>query len=383
MSGVFLMLFVVFCPLILSESGDDDVLDDEDVTCSSNLTLKQSSLSCSLSGEPSEEVRLTLCMSHQTVCTNAIKGPQDFTFPNLTILATYDLRIEPGEYVKTNLKLPKLVKIPAPQILLATYIEDAEEGFLSIQHNHDYVKNPLFQVKIFSESTVPILDFNTKLQNITISRDKLGGVGVYNILVRAKPEGYFEGMWSEWSSKASFTIKTPGKTRNIDPPIVIEILIIFSVFLLLIICLGTWTWKTNIKNCMKPNIPHPKTTLAQIQRGREGFPFIFSPEIFRDTFIHRVDYVDEKPTAEEFQEGLDERRYSRVSSKDSLSTSVCEMDTNVAELLPREQSHLKIGLSSESDFPEERKCVSEGVTTLQRECKDEAYVTMSSLFKTQ
>lgn len=49
------------------------------------------------------------------------------------------------------------VKIPAPQILLATYIEDAEESFMSIQHNHDYVKNPLFQVKIFSESTVPIL----------------------------------------------------------------------------------------------------------------------------------------------------------------------------------------------------------------------------------
>lgn len=96
-----------------------------------------------------------------------------------------------------------------------------------------------------------------------------------------------------------------------------------------------------------------------------------------------MDYVDEKPTAEEFQEGLDERRYSRVNSKDSLSTSVCEMDTNMAELLPREQSHLKIGLSSESDFPEERKCVSEGVTALQRECKDEAYVTMSSLFKTQ
>lgn len=38
--------------------------------------------------------------------------------------------------------------------------------------------------------------------------------------------------------------EAPGQTRNIDPPIVIEILIIFSVFLLLIIGLGTWTWKT-------------------------------------------------------------------------------------------------------------------------------------------
>ncbi|KAA0720063.1 hypothetical protein E1301_Tti008310 [Triplophysa tibetana] len=380
MSGVFLMLFVVFCPLILSESGDDDVLDDEDVTCSSNLTISQNSLTCSLNGEPSEGVKLTLCISPQTDCKTAIKGPQDFTFPNLVILATYDLRIEPGQYVKRNIKLQKLVKIPAPQIKLATYIEDAEEGFMSIQHNHDFVLEPLFQLKIFSESTVTILDYNTTMRNITISRDKLGGVGVYNIRVRAKPAKFFEGMWSEWSSKASFTIKTPGKTRNIDPPIFIDILIIFSVFLLLIIGLGIWTWKTHIKNCMKPNIPHPKTTLAQIQRGREGFPFIFSPEIFRDTFIHRVDYVDEKPTADEFQEGLDERRYSRGTSTDSRSTSVCEMDTNVAELLPREQSHLKIGLSSES---EERKCISEGVTALQRECKDEAYVTMSSLFKTQ
>lgn len=94
-----------------------------------------------------------------------------------------------------------------------------------------------------------------------------------------------------------------------------------------------------------------------------------------------MDYVDEKPSAEELQEGLEEHCYNQASSADSRSTSVCEMDMNAAELLTREQSHLKIGLLSESVFPGERG--EGGSVPLKRECKDEAYVTMSSLFKTQ
>lgn len=80
---------------------------------------------------------------------------------------------------------------------------------------------------------------------------------------------------------------------------------------------------------------------------------------------------------------MDERCYSQASSADSRSTSVCEMDTNAVEPPAEEQSHLKIGLLSESDFPEETEGGSEGVTALQQKCKEEAYVTMSSLFKIQ
>lgn len=41
-------------------------------------------------------------------CANAIQGPPEFTFPNLSTLATYELRIEPWEYVKKKIMLAKL-----------------------------------------------------------------------------------------------------------------------------------------------------------------------------------------------------------------------------------------------------------------------------------
>ncbi len=60
------------------------------------------------------------------------------------------------------------------------------------------------------------------------------------------------------------------------------------------------------------------------------------------------------------------------------------MDMKADDCLPREQSHLKIRLLDESDLLKESEHgSSQSVTAPQRECKDEAYVTMSSLFKTQ
>lgn len=47
-----------------------------------------------------------------------------------------------------------------------------------------------------------------KYRNFSISKDILGGDGVYYTRVRAKPLHYFEGDWSEWSSTANFTIKS-------------------------------------------------------------------------------------------------------------------------------------------------------------------------------
>ncbi|KAL0162771.1 hypothetical protein M9458_042167, partial [Cirrhinus mrigala] len=105
------------------------------------------------------------------------------------------------------------------------------------------------------------------------------------------------------------------------------------------------------------------------------------PEIFSDVFIHRVDYVDEKPCAPESQDDLDEHCYSQASSS---RASVSEMDMKADECLPREQSHLKIRLLDESDLSKDSENgSSQSITSPQRECKDEAYVTMSSLFKTQ
>ncbi|XP_016332756.1 interleukin-7 receptor subunit alpha-like [Sinocyclocheilus anshuiensis] len=377
MAGVLWMLFVVSCPLVLSESGDFDWLDD--VTCTSTMTVSQSNLICSLD-EPPEEVKfMTLCKMEglEKKCTNATKRPQDFIFENLIVTAKYELHIG-NEVIKNVIDLSKMVKIPAPEMKLATYMEDTEEVFIWFEHIHEYVKNPEFQLEIWRDKIAdkpirPII----KYRNYSISRDRLVGDGVYYTRVRAKPWDFFAGDWSEWSSNATFTItsSTVPTTENNFPKI--GFIITFFVILVLIIGLGTLRWRAHIKDYITPNIPHPKATLAQMQRG---LPFTFSPEIFSDVFIHRVDYVDEKPSTE-LQDGLDECRYSQASSS---RTSVSEMDMKADGCLPREQSHLKIRLLDESDLLKESEHgSSQSVTAAQRECKDEAYVTMSSLFKTQ
>lgn len=370
------MLFVVLCPLVLSESGDDD-WPEKEVTCRSTLTLKESNLTCSLNDEPDEEVKFaTLCQTDPNTCINATLGPQDFTFKDVFITPKYNLLVRIGEYdIKKEIELTKIVKIPAPKIKLVTYMEDTEEVFIWFDHSHEYVSNPDFQVDIWGDKLAEKLSFNLKYRNYSISRDRLGGDGVYYTCVRAKPEGFFGGDWSDWSSTASFTIKT---NRTLSS---LYTIIGFSVFLLLIISLGILLWRTHIKGWITPNIPHPKATLAHMHRAREGLPFTFSPEIFSDVFIHRVDYVYEKPSASEFEDGLDECCYSQTSSSNA---SLSEMDMNADEQPRREQSHLKIRLLDESNLSKGREnSVCQGVMSPQLESKDEAYVTMSSLFKTQ
>lgn len=209
MAGVLWMLFVVFCPLILSESGDDD-WSEKEVTCTSTLTLKQSNLTCSLNDEPNDEVKFaTLCKKSEIkTCTNATLGPQDFTFENLTIINIYKLKVHTGEgVIEKDIILRKIVKIPAPGLKLATYTEDTEEVSICIEHSHGYVLNPSFQVEIWGDKPAKKHIRRTiEHKNFNIHRDLFGGGGVYYTRVRAKPVGYFDGDWSEWSSTANFTI---------------------------------------------------------------------------------------------------------------------------------------------------------------------------------
>ncbi|XP_052392180.1 interleukin-7 receptor subunit alpha [Carassius gibelio] len=377
MAGVLWMLLFVFCPLVLSESGDDDG-SDKDVTCTSTLTLRQSNLTCSLNDESTEEFIFTsLCKKEgsKRFCTNATSGPRDIIFKDLSISAKYQLRIR--DDIFENIQLSKIVRIPAPEMKLATYMEDTEEVFVWFEHSHEYVIHPEFELEIWGDRLDKPMSATINNRNFTISRGKLRGDGVYYTRVRAKPIDYFDGNWSEWSSNVNFTIKSSTMENNHELSKV-GYIITFFVVLVLIIGLGTLRWRTHIKDYITPNIPHPKSTLAQMQRG---LPFTFSPEIFSDVFIHRVDYVDEKPSAPELQDGLDEHPYSQASSS---STSVSEMDMKADVWVPREQSHLKIRLLDEADLVKERENVSSQSTMAPcRECKDEAYVTMSSLFKMQ
>ncbi|TRY99615.1 hypothetical protein DNTS_004814 [Danionella cerebrum] len=347
----------LFSSFVLSESGDDDLLAKE-VICTSTLALTQHALSCYLDDDPVEEITFaSICKQYQRhQCTNATLKAQYFTFENLQ-----NFRNELQVHLRD-------VSIPAPEIKQATDMNDAGEIFIWFEHNHPYVLKPKFQVEIWgAEPANKLITFKIDYRNFSISRDRLGGDGLYYTRVRAKPVEYFDGDWSKWSSNVSFSVRTHDKP-SLNIPIIISMVL---VFLLLFSGFGVFKYRIQIKDYITPSIPHPKATLAQMERAKGGLPFAFSPEIFRDVFIHRVDYVKEKPQDPQLQASLDELPYS---------WSVCEMDTNLDVQFPKEQSHLKIRLLNESELSKETETSGQ---TPRQECKDEAYVTMSSLFKTQ
>lgn len=167
---------------------------------------------------------------------------------------------------------------------------------------------------------------------------------------------------------------------------------------------------SRIQAYITPNIPNPKATLAQIHREKEviqasllvisqknhgsnGYskcikplllqhpPVSFSPEIFSDKNITRVVYAEEKQLAPESDEG---QKDSTGSCESETQLSRCSWPASQREeqdeddrRIEAEMSHLKIRLL---DRLEEEEV---GLATLQRDCRDETYVTMSSLYKTQ
>ncbi|XP_048049926.1 interleukin-7 receptor subunit alpha-like isoform X1 [Megalobrama amblycephala] len=256
MASVLRMLFVVFCPLlVLSESGDDD-WSEKEVTCTSILTLKQSNLTCSLNDESNKEVEFAkLCqMTEKKKCKHATLGPEDFTFENVRIMERYKLEVYlRDEVIEQVIDMLKIVKIPAPDIKLATYMEDTEEVFIWLEHSHEYVSKPSFQVEIWGDKLAnKSISATINYRNFSISRDRLGGDGVYYTRVRAKPVDFFSGDWSKWSSTVSFTIKTNStELLKITSRSSLHIAVGFSIFLVLIIIiiiiLGVLLWRMHIK----------------------------------------------------------------------------------------------------------------------------------------
>lgn len=121
----------------------------------------------------------------------------------------------------------------------------------------------------------------------------------------------------------------------------------------------------------------------------QHLPVSFSPEIFKDPNIYPVIYAEEKQFTPEFdddQGDITEPGDDKVMAlKCSRSTSVCEKQDDDDQSLDSEISQMKMklldGCASAEDVNDDPGCQS--VVALQTHSKDETYVTMSSLYKTQ
>ncbi|KAL7853857.1 hypothetical protein AOLI_G00207010 [Acnodon oligacanthus] len=389
MASCVLWIFITLCPFLShSESGDDASPDAESsVFCSSMISLEANSLICGLVDDAAEIEYATLCKTGQISCINGTLENDTISFEKLYILQKYELRtyFKDGVKESQNIDLVKIVKIPTPEVHNATY--NFDEAIIYIGYKHDLVDKPNFQLEVRRTSGTDKMTMTVNYQQVTIGEDKLRNSETYYVRVRAKPVDYFDGSWTPWSQEKSFS-RTAEKLLYTaeDPSLVTYVILCTSLILVVGIALMILRWKKEIQAYISPNIPNPKATLAQIHREKEHPPVSFSPEIFNDVSINRVDYAEEKQLAPEGDEDQEDATGTCWSEAEGLRCSqplsLCDKQNGDERRLEEEMSHLKIKLL---DQPEEgeNENVCQSLATLQRDCKDESYVTMSSLYKTQ
>ncbi|MCI4386617.1 hypothetical protein PGIGA_G00064560 [Pangasianodon gigas] len=389
MATLFWTLLTLYPFVAYSQSGDDGESIDTD--CWSLMTLKQTSLICVLN-----EYDLDICEQFATLCRD---GPQDevsdcsnatmesnsFTFWNLSPVSEYKLQIhlKGGRRQTQKCELVKMVKITTPEIENATYKLD--EAVIHIRYMHDYVKTPDFQVEFWGDHSKVKEKVIVKYQQMRIGGDKLRDSEIYNVHVRAKPVEFFDGSWTEWSTVKSFKVNHT-TVKGSDAP-VLYILLCISPIVLVAIGFLILRWKKEIQTCLFPDVPDPKATLAQIHRQKEHLPVSFSPEIFKDINIYPVVFSEEKQFTPDFgddQSNTTESCDDEVEAlKCSRPTPVCEKQEEDDQSLDSETMKIKLldECASAEDVRDNPGCQS--VVALQRHSKDETYVTMSSLYKTQ
>lgn len=386
MATLFWMFLILYPFVAHSQSGDDE--DPIDTDCWSLMDLQQSSLVCVLNEcDTNMCEKVTLCHSTGSVCSNATIESNRFTFWNLSPVTEYKLYIHIKDEKPQILKfsLAKIVKITTPEIENATYKHD--EAVINIKYMHDYVKNPQFQVEFWGDRS-KVKEVIVKYKQMRIGGDRLKDSEIYNVRVRAKPVDYFYGSWTEWSSVKNFNVNHI-TAKAVEAPPVLYIFLCITPIVLVAIGFLILRWKTEIQTCLFPDVPDPKTTLAQIHRQKGHLPVSFSPEMFKDINIYPVVYTEEKQFTPEFG---DDQSDTTESCNDGVAaligscpTSMCEKQNEDGQNLELETSQIETKLLDESASDEDVRdnpgCQS--VVALQRHSKDETYVTMSSLFKTQ
>ncbi|KAF7697054.1 interleukin-7 receptor subunit alpha [Silurus meridionalis] len=384
MAAIFWMLLTLYPFVAHSQSGDDG--ESTDITCWSLMSLKQSDLICHLN-----ECDLDICEIVATICTENTENEicfkttmekNSFSFLDLSPILRYKMHIhvKGGQNQTQSIQLKKIVKITTPEIKNATYKLD--EAVIDITYEHEYVKKPDFQVEFWGEHSTVKEKITMNYQQIRIGGDKLQDSEIYNVRVRAQPVDFFSGSWTEWSATKSFKVSH----TTVQGPSLLYIPLCLSPFGLIAMGFLIVRWKKEIQACLFPDIPDPKATLAQIHRQKEHLPMSFSPEIFKDINIYPVMYTEEK----QFPPEYDDDQYNATEScngtlKSSRRTSVCEQQDEDNQSLDSVTFQMKIKLLEEHEPAEvaQDNAGCQSVAALQRHSKDETYVTMSSLYKTQ
>uniref|UniRef100_A0AAY4CPG6 Uncharacterized protein n=1 Tax=Denticeps clupeoides TaxID=299321 RepID=A0AAY4CPG6_9TELE len=258
-------------------------------------------------------------------CKNGSLRNDDFTINDLRLLQEYNLTVQlkQGESWSQIIDNRKIGTISVQC-----------HAYFTVECKHDYLQSFKYEVELWTENIVKV--------------KRLTDGSVYNVKVRVKPRGYFAGSWSQWSPWANFTTKTVSLSREEENagfslyPVVIIIVIILLLVAILVALL---------RGYILPKVPHPKATLVQMQKfNKVSCEVLFENVLFvpseQNVLIHN-------------------RHIAGLFKAD----------------IPGQETSTRLLSELEHTLPGDHNLTSLSLGTPQRDCVDEAYVRMSSLFK--
>ncbi|XP_028829694.1 interleukin-7 receptor subunit alpha isoform X2 [Denticeps clupeoides] len=343
-----------------AQSGDGDA--EIPWTCFSEVTFENTSLTCTVDEEIADDItNITLCLVSGGSCKNGSLRNDDFTINDLRLLQEYNLTVQlkQGESWSQIIDNRKIVNAPTPRIVNMTYYNDLGTAYFTVECKHDYLQSFKYEVELWTENIVKTWTLTS--MPLTIVPERLTDGSVYNVKVRVKPRGYFAGSWSQWSPWANFTTKTVSLSREEENAgfSLYPVVIIIVIILLLVAILVALFWKKELRGYILPKVPHPKATLVQMQKFNKGFSVSFNPEVYNDIHIHKLD-------------NNEQRQHPCEPSSGTMAHCLTQ---------PGQETSTRLLSELEHTLPGDHNLTSLSLGTPQRDCVDEAYVRMSSLFK--
>ncbi|KAM7392266.1 hypothetical protein PAMA_007402 [Pampus argenteus] len=410
------VLLLLLPTVTQAHSGDGDTDTEPRISCTSDIAMKESSLTCKLVGGGSDNEddedgdegdsikRMTVCYTEWTV--NMIKCLEEFgdtlSSKDIHPLADFNLTIhlKRGGTVTTTVNLNKIVKPRSPRVWNLTFNWESNLAVFHIRtpYLNDYlrIENQRFQLHIWtagSEMTQDTIESDT----LDINMEHFEKNKKYHVKVRAIPCKYLQGSWSEWGETFRFSIPAEEKIPRERHETIYK-LIVCLVPLMVVTFSVVFFWKNKIFTYMWPNIPHPKHTLVQICKPNKGLLLNFKPEVFSALKISPI----EKESCEETEPSIPAAPVTADGTQSNTSTqsSDCSrsndsISTEELELLSRSSSDGEDSLQSSGPstldvirFTERPRTPAPEHSAGQNEAKvfavspqEEAYVTMSSFYQ--
>ncbi|TKS85115.1 Interleukin-7 receptor subunit alpha [Collichthys lucidus] len=405
LSGCWTFLLLLLPAVSRAQSGDGDSDAEPRISCTSDIMTYRSSLTCKLvrgqtdvdddEDEADGIEKMTVCyndLKEQNVKTKCVKDVGDtVSSSDLDPVMHFNVTVyfKSGGNVTTMIDLKKIIKPRSPQVWNVTF-DKSNQAVIHIQipyHKEILTDgNQLFQLLIWSAGSSTVQ--NISQLSLKIDMDHFEKNSEYHVKVRAIPQIYLQGTWSEWSQTYSFFTPAGNTQDNYT-------LIVCLVLLLALPTAGVLFWKNKIFTNMWPSIPHPKHTLLQICKPDKGLLLNFKPEVFSALKVYPMQKAEEQPCEEAepsiTAEGSQSNHASSTQSSDCSrsTTSISTEELELSTLLSRSSSDGEDSLQSTSPSPidvlqlGERPHTpggneAEGFGVSQQE---EAYVTMSSFYQ--